>query len=315
MFLLLDHAPAVRFKRAEIAKLLQFHTISPGKVDVERSSLTKPTEINWSTAIAFSVFHIGAVAALFYFDWGAILAAGIIYWMAISWGIGMGYHRLLTHRGYIVPRGLEYFLATCGSMALEGGPLSWAGTHRIHHQNSDKEGDPHSPKHGAWWAHLWWMILGTADHNDTRRFAPYVPDLAKHRYYHWLNTYHYVPLAVSGVLLYAFGGLPYVLWGVCFRVTVGQHSTWLVNSATHMWGSRRFQTRDLSRNNWWVALLTFGEGWHNNHHAHPLSARHGLAWYEVDLTFYQIWLLEKLGVARKVKVASADEPYRHSIAA
>ena len=263
----------------------------------------------------FALFHIGAVIALFNFNWAAVLTAAALYWMSISWGIGMGYHRLLTHRSYVVPRWMEYCFAVWGTMALEGGPLSWVGTHRIHHQNSDKPGDPHTPRDGAWWSHLLWMILGQGEHNDTKKFAPYVPDLARHAFYRWLNTYHYVPLAISAVILYAIGGTTFVLWGIFFRVSVGQHSTWLVNSATHMWGARRFATRDLSTNNWWVAMLTFGEGWHNNHHAHPNSARHGLAWYEVDLTYYQIRLLEILGVAKKVKVASVDEPYRHSVAA
>ena len=133
------------------------------------------------------------------------------------------------------------------------------------------------------------------------------PDLARDPFYVWLNTYHYVPLIVLGLILLAFGGIPLMLWGVCVRVVVGLHATWLVNSATHMWGSRRFATRDRSRNSWWVALLTFGEGWHNNHHAHPTSARHGLAWYELDITWLQIRLLELLRIAQSVKVARVDE--------
>ena len=115
--------------------------------------------------------------------------------------------------------------------------------------------------------------------------ARYAPDLAKDRFLMWLSKYHWVPLAVVGVLLFAFGGLPFLFWGIFFRVTLGLHATWLVNSATHMWGRKRFATRDDSKNNWWVALVTFGEGWHNNHHAHPTSARHGLAWYELDITW------------------------------
>jgi stearoyl-CoA desaturase (delta-9 desaturase) len=111
-------------------------------------------------------------------------------------------------------------------------------------------------------------------------------------------------MVVLGLLLYAIGGLPLMLWGICMRVVVGLHATWLVNSATHMWGSRRFNTRDDSRNNWWVALITFGEGWHNNHHAHPTSARHGLAWYEFDQSWLQIKLLKRLGIAKSIQVAS-----------
>jgi len=274
-----------------------------------------PKKINWPTVITFTVLHIGSVAALFHFSWGAVITAAVLYWICIGWGIGMGYHRLLTHRSYVVPKWIEYLFTVCGTMTLEGGPLFWVGTHRIHHQRSDKPGDPHSPRDGAWWAHLFWMLLGDAGHNNTNEFRRYVPELGKDRVHRFLNTYHYLPLAVSAVILYAAGGLPYVLWAVCMRVTVGQHATWAVNSATHMWGARRFDTTDDSRNNWWVALLTFGEGWHNNHHAHPNSARHGLAWYEVDCTWYQIRLLERLGVARRVKVASVEAALIEEMAA
>jgi stearoyl-CoA desaturase (delta-9 desaturase) len=133
--------------------------------------------------------------------------------------------------------------------------------------------------------------------------SKYAPDLAKDRFYVWLNNYHWVPTVALTFLLFAIGGLPLMLWGVFFRVVFGLHATWLVNSATHMWGGRRFATRDNSRNNWWVALMTFGEGWHNNHHAHPTSARHGLAWYEFDPSWIQIKILKFLGIAKSVRVA------------
>jgi stearoyl-CoA desaturase (delta-9 desaturase) len=136
----------------------------------------------------------------------------------------------------------------------------------------------------------------------------YAPDMAKVPFYRWLNTWHWVPLVASSVLLYLIGGTAMVLWGTCVRVVLGLHATWLVNSATHMWGNRRFATRDDSRNSWWVALLTFGEGWHNNHHAHPVSARHGLTWYEFDMTWLQIRLLQLVGVARNVRIAKTTSP-------
>jgi stearoyl-CoA desaturase (delta-9 desaturase) len=147
-----------------------------------------------------------------------------------------------------------------------------------------------------------WIISGASNHNNTKRMSRYAPDLAKDRFYVWLNTYHYVPLIALGLILLAVGGLPMMLWGLCVRVVIGLHATWLVNSAAHMWGKRRFATSDDSRNNWWVALLTFGEGWHNNHHAHPTSARHGLRWYEFDLTWIQIRSLQFLGLVKAVKV-------------
>lgn len=261
---------------------------------------------SWITAAFMIAFHIGAIAALFFFSWKALLVAAILYVFAINMGIGMGYHRLLTHRGYKTSKWVEYFLAICGTMSLEGGPIFWVATHRVHHQLSDKTGDPHTPTEGGWWAHLGWILSGESLHAQTVMLARYAPDLTKDRFHVWLSKYHWIPLTISGFALLAIGGWTWVLWGVFLRVTLGLHSTWLVNSATHMWGSRRFATRDESRNNWWVALLTGGEGWHNNHHAHPVSARHGLKWYEFDPNYYGIWLLKKLGLAHDVKIAQFD---------
>jgi stearoyl-CoA desaturase (Delta-9 desaturase) len=272
-----------------------------------KTAAGKRDNVNWLTSIVLILFHLGAIAAvLFMFSWKALAITAALYWMAIGWGIGMGYHRLHTHRSYKIPKFIEYFFAVCGTLTLEGGPIFWVATHRVHHQYSDQEGDPHTPRDGGFWAHIGWMIFGEPKHNDTKMMARYAPDLARDPFYVWLNTYHYVPLIALGLVLLAAGGIPLMLWGVCVRVVVGLHATWLVNSATHMWGNRRFATRDDSRNSWWVALLTFGEGWHNNHHAHPTSARHGLAWYELDITWMQIRLLERLGIARSVKVAKID---------
>ena len=256
--------------------------------------------------IAVAIFHILAVVALFYATWDAVLLAVVLHWMCIGWGIGMGYHRLHTHRSYEVPKALEYFFAVLGTMTLEGGPIFWVAVHRVHHQRSDQEGDPHTPRDGRWWAHMLWTLFGESLHAKTDVTAKYAPDLAKQPFYRWLTKWHWVPLTVLGLVLLAVGGLPWLLWGVFFRVTFGLHATWLVNSATHLWGTRRFKTTDDSKNSWWVALLTFGEGWHNNHHAHPASARHGLAWYELDVTWLQIKLLEKLGIATDLRLPKAE---------
>ena len=272
-----------------------------------KTASRKNDKINWITSIALILFHLGAVGALFMFTWKALAITAVLYWMGIGFGIGMGYHRLHTHRSYRVPKFIEYFFAVCGALTLEGGPIFWVATHRVHHQNSDHAGDPHSPHDGGFWAHMGWIIFGDSKHNNTQLMSRYAPDLARDRFYLWLNSYHYVPLVALGLILLATGGIRMVLWGVCLRVVVGLHATWLVNSATHMWGSRRFITRDDSRNSWWVALLTFGEGWHNNHHAHPTSARHGLAWYELDITWLQIRFLQLVGLARSVKVAKVNE--------
>lgn len=283
-------------------------------IDLERTH-HEDTEINWVTSIAMIIFHAGAIAALFFFSWTNFFVALFLYWVAGSLGIGMSYHRLLTHRGYKTPKWVEYFLTVCATLALEGGPIFWVATHRIHHQHSDKEGDPHSPVDGKWWAHIGWILMGKSMHHDAETLAHYVPDLAKDKFYVWLTKYHYVPNIVLGVALVAIGGWKMLLWGMFFRTVLGLHSTWLVNSATHSWGSRRFQTRDLSTNSWWVALLSFGEGWHNNHHAHPTSARHGLAWYEFDLNWYGIWTLKKLGLAKQVYCVELPEAKANSKAA
>jgi stearoyl-CoA desaturase (delta-9 desaturase) len=290
-------------------------TLAPFPTEPNLDEFTRSHALNWPTALVLALLHVGAVAALFFFTWKAFLVAVGLYWIAIGGGIGMGYHRLHTHRSYRVPRWLEYALAICGTLTLEGGPIFWVATHRLHHQKSDQDGDPHSPRDGAWWSHVGWIILGRRSHNDTRTMAKYAPDLGKQNFYLWLNTYHYAPLLLSIPLLAwlgamwggTLGGVSMVLWAVCVRVVLGLHATWLVNSATHMWGGRRFATRDDSRNSWWVALLTFGEGWHNNHHAHPTSARHGLAWYEFDLTWLQIRLLQRLHVAKAVRVAHVNQ--------
>jgi len=299
---------------AEIATSTAPRTESPMLPVRMGRAATVGAGINWLTMTVMAVFHLGAVAALFYFTWQRLVVMLALYVLSINVGIGMCYHRLLTHRGYQTPKWLEYAMAVCATLSLEGGPIFWVSTHRVHHQLADREGDPHTPREGGWWAHTGWILWGNALHAQTEALSRYSPDLARDRFYVWLSRYHWIPLAVSGVLLFGLGWLAggagnavgMLLWGVFLRVTLGLHATWLVNSATHIWGSRRFETRDDSRNNWWVALVTGGEGWHNNHHAHPVSARHGLAWYEIDPNYWGIWLLSKIGLASKIYVAKFD---------
>ncbi|MGD0096002.1 MAG: fatty acid desaturase [Terracidiphilus sp.] len=270
--------------------------------------------INWLTMTVLVIFHLGALAALFFFTWQRLTVMIALYVLAINVGIGMCYHRLLTHRGYQTPKWVEYIMAICATLSLEGGPIFWVATHRVHHQLSDQPGDPHSPREGGWWAHTGWLIWGKALHAQTEILNRYVPDLGRDRFHVWLSKYHWIPLVASGGLLFGLGwiwggwanAVGMLLWGAFLRVTLGLHSTWLVNSATHLWGSRRFKTRDDSRNNFLVALVSGGEGWHNNHHANPVSARHGLAWYEFDPNYYGIWLLSKIGLARKISVARLE---------
>ena len=241
-----------------------------------------------------------AIWALFAFSWQNLVAAAIVWWMSNSWGIGMGYHRLLTHGGFKTPKWLEYFLTVCGTLALQSGSLQWVTTHRMHHAFTETESDPHSPRDGTFWAHIGWLMRGTALTHDLETVRRYAPDLLKDKFHVFVSRYFFTTTIIAAVILCLLGGWTMVLWAIFLRQVVGWHSTFLVNSATHLWGTRRFDTNDDSRNNGLIAALTFGEGWHNNHHAHPRSARHGLAWYEVDINWLQIRLLEKIGLARKV---------------
>lgn len=307
--------PALEIAEAPARQSLHAGQAAPARPQIRMGrAAVAGMGLNTVTLVVIVVFHLGAIAALFFFSWQRLLVAAILYVLAINVGIGMCYHRLLTHRGYRVPRWLEYIMTVCATLALEGGPMFWVATHRVHHQLSDQEGDPHTPREGAWWAHTGWILFGEAMHAQTSLLSRYAPDLGRDRFYVWLSKWHWLPISLSGVLLFTLGwlfggpvnGIAMVLWGGFLRVTLGLHATWLVNSATHLWGSRRFETRDQSRNSWWVALLSGGEGWHNNHHAHPVSARHGLAWYEIDPNYWGIWLLAKLGLAKKIQVAKFD---------
>lgn len=261
--------------------------------------------INWKNLSIVTIFHLFALAALFAFSWQNLAALLIGNWIVGSLGVGLGYHRLLTHRSFKAPKWLEYTLTVFGALAIQDDAPKWVATHRLHHQFTETDKDPHSTRPSFWWAHMEWILRGTAQDHDEAILKRYVPDLLKDKFHVALARFYYVPLILSGVVLFLIGGWSMILWGVFARVVFGWHSTWLVNSATHFFGARRFETNDDSTNNWAVALLTFGEGWHNNHHAQPASARHGLKWYEFDLNWLTIRLFEKLGWAKGIRVFEA----------
>ena len=267
----------------------------------------KSSKIQWGTIVGVTLFHIGAIAALFTFSWTNLAIFAVTWWVAGSLGVGLAYHRLLTHRGFRTPKWLEYFMTFCGTLALQSGPISWVTTHRLHHAFTETDKDPHSPTKGLYWAHIGWIFRGTAQNQSEATMHRYSPDLMKDPVRVFMNKWYWVSPILLAIALFAFGGISAVLWGVALRTVWGWHATWLVNSATHAWGSRRFDTRDTSTNNGLIAAITWGEGWHNNHHAHPRSARHGLTMREFDINWIEIRLMEKLGLATDVYAYDLNE--------
>ncbi|KMT00662.1 hypothetical protein BVRB_9g219520 [Beta vulgaris subsp. vulgaris] len=253
--------------------------------------------------------HVLAVFAPFTFNWGAFWVAIVLYLATGCLGITLSYHRNLSHRSFKLPKWLEYFFAYCGALALQGNPIDWVSTHRYHHQFCDSEQDPHSPLEGFWFSHMNWMF--DANIVTERCGEPNnVGDLEKQPFYRFLRSSYILHPLILGGLLYAFGGFPYLVWGMGVRTAWVYHITWFVNSASHVWGTQDWNTGDLSRNNWWVALLSFGEGWHNNHHAFEYSARHGLKWWQIDMTWYTIRFLQVIGLAKDVKLPTEVQKQR-----
>jgi len=237
----------------------------------------------------------------------AVTSLLFFYWVTACLGVTLGYHRLLSHRSFIVPRWLERFFATCGAISCQHGPIDWVGLHRHHHSFSDTEVDHHNSKKGFWWSHMGWMFK---DVEALKAVPKLSADLIKDPYYRFLNKYFLLLQIPIGLSLYAIGqklgvgGWALVLWGIPLRLVGVYHITWLVNSATHCWGKAPFESGDSSKNNAWVAALTFGEGWHNNHHAFPNSAKQGLFRGQIDITWEHIKILAKFGLAKKVKLPS-----------
>ncbi len=240
-----------------------------------------------------------------FWSWEALLVLGILYWITACLGVTLGYHRLLSHRAFRVPKLLERFFATCGALSCQHGPIDWVGLHRHHHTFSDTDADHHNSKRGFWWSHMGWMFEPIPAMKAVPRLSG---DLIVDPYYRWLNKYFLLLQIPLGILLFEIGNLcevggwALVLWGIPIRLVLVYHVTWLVNSATHCWGTTAFDSGDRSKNNPWVAALTFGEGWHNNHHAFPTSACQGLLPGQIDLTWQHIRLLNALGLARKIRL-------------
>lgn len=248
--------------------------------------------VQWAS-LPFLLVHLAGFLVLFTgVGWSAVAVCLATFWIRM-FAVTGGYHRYFSHRSYKTSRGFQLVLAVLGSTALQKGVLWWAAHHRRHHKYSDQEKDLHSPsQRGFWWAHVGWILSPVHEETDWKR----IPDLARYPELVWLNRYHLVPPIALAVGLYLAGGLPWLVWGFFVSTILLWHATFTINSLAHVFGRRRFATADTSRNNIWLALLTMGEGWHNNHHHYMNSVRQGFFWWEIDLTYYVLWALSRLGL-------------------
>ncbi len=250
------------------------------------------------------IAHVLALAALPFASVPNFIAAGILYFVTACLGITLGYHRLLTHRSFQVPKWLERFFAVCGVTALQGSPLEWVGHHRMHHAHSDKDGDPHNASRGFWFSHIGWLFEVRPEVDDDKLLRRYARDISSDPFYRFLEkpAVQIGWQVFLGMVLLAIGGWSMMFWGIWVRLIAVYHGTWFVNSAAHMWGYKNYpDVDDLATNNWWVALLTFGEGWHNNHHKYGNVAKAGHRWWEIDVTYWIIAAMGAVGLATKIR--------------
>jgi stearoyl-CoA desaturase (delta-9 desaturase) len=259
---------------------------------------------DWSVIIFLGGVHLSALSALLpgTFSWPAVAVALVLHWLTAGVGVNLGYHRLITHRSFRAPKWLEYVLLFCGTLSCQS-PLEWVAKHRMHHRFSDTAEDPHDINRGFWWTHVGWILHKLP---CDQSMGLYVKDIARDPVYRFFDRTMLLWQLLLGIVLFLIGGLPFVVWGMFVRLVAVYHSTWFVNSATHWFGYRSYDAGDRSTNCWWVALISYGEGWHNNHHEFPRSARHGLRWWEVDMTWWMIRGLRVLGLAKNVVLP----PYR-----
>jgi stearoyl-CoA desaturase (delta-9 desaturase) len=265
------------------------------------------------SAALYWAIHASCLAAFY----TGVNATDIALFMATFWarmfGITGGFHRYFSHRSYKTGRVMQFLLALLGTSAVQKGPLWWAGNHRVHHRFSDQPGDPHSPRISFWHSHQGWIFK--PDFEETR--VTEIRDFAKFKELVWLNQWHIVPPIALAIACYAIGGLSGLVWGMAISTVAGWHSTYTINSLAHRWGTTRFDTDDDSRNNWVLALLTLGEGWHNNHHRFMNSTRQGFYWWEIDVTYYILRGLNAVGLIwdmKKPPVSVYAEATRNKLA-
>jgi len=264
----------------------------------------KEFRVRWRVLVPLTLLHLGAIAAFWHFTWGAFSLAVLLWATTGVFGITVGYHRLLTHQSFETYPVVKWFHLFCASLTLQQGPISWVRLHRAHHAYSDTPADPHPQTYGFFFGHCGWAFLSHATigrSEDVRRIPR---DLAGDPVIQFFENWHYPLFFASLVFFYLVGGLPYLLWAGCFRTAFTLHTTWSVNSLSHRIGYRNFATKDSSTNSRFVSLLTLGEGWHNNHHRYPSSAKQGMRLSEPDFSWAWIQFLRLIGLAWNVRVPS-----------
>lgn len=253
--------------------------------------------------VAFVAIHVLALAAFFVEATGPALALGAGLFVLRMFGITAGYHRYFAHRTYKTSRWFQFLLALIGCCAAQRGPLWWSANHRNHHRHADTDVDPHSPVRGFFWSHLGWILYQSPDEPGPAR----VRDWVRYPELRWLDRLQWVPPSCLLMLCYAIAGWSGLVWGFLVSTVLLYHATFLVNSVCHLFGTRRYSTIDGSRNNAVVALLTMGEGWHNNHHRYPHSARQGFRWWEIDISYYVLCLLGLFGLVWDLRKPPANQ--------
>jgi stearoyl-CoA desaturase (delta-9 desaturase) len=270
--------------------------------------------IDWLRVVPFIGMHLACLGVIWVgFSWFALWLALALYAVRMFAITGF-YHRYFAHRSFKTSRPAQFLFAVLGASSVQRGPLWWAAHHRIHHRHSDTELDPHSPRHGFWRSHMGWFLTHEGFRTDERA----VRDLARYPELRLLDRFDILVPVLLAVGLFVLGshlentapelgtnGPQLLVWGFFVSTVVLFHATVTINSLAHRFGSRRFDTRDDSRNNWLLALITFGEGWHNNHHYYPGSARQGFRWWEIDLTWYLLRLLALFGIVWDLKPVPA----------
>lgn len=307
-----------------------------------------PLRPNWTYMITITLVHILGVLILlsllfgpeswrpYLFNWASFVTFVVCIHL-FGQGITIGYHRLLTHRSFKTPKWMEHFIAILGICSMQDTPARWVCVHRMHHVHSDEIPDPHSPRVNFWWSHFGWLMFINRETYSIACLQKFAKDLLRDDFYMKLETNPYrqfIYIFGQVPVFYLFGfilnlilggglerswqaGTAMVVWGVILRVIAVWHITWSVNSLSHMFGYQNYDTQEDSRNNWLVALLSVGEGWHNNHHEDPSAASVQHRWWELDLSYYEIKLMEKLGLASDIipirqrrRTETLDKPVR-----